>query len=95
MSESPAGFNFDGPTQVAMQHIAETAAETAIETVFTKYGFDIQDPTQMQRDMAHLRRWRVAVEGAQTKGFMAIVTILVGGLAGVLWLGFKTSLGKG
>lgn len=65
--------------------IAEDAAVRALE----RYGVDAQNPAEMQRDMAHLRKWRVSVEGAQRMGFWAMTGTLATGLLGALWLGIQ------
>lgn len=52
------------------------------------------DPFELQRDMAHLRKWRTSVDAAQSISFKVIVTTLISGFLGVLWLGVSTFLGK-
>jgi hypothetical protein len=48
----------------------------------------------MRADFQHLRRWRKASEQAQFFTFKALVTIIVSGFVGVVWLGIKTRLGQ-
>jgi phage terminase large subunit len=50
--------------------------------------------TEMRADFQHLRRWRKSVEQAQSYTFKAVITIIVTGLVGAVWLGFKVMLGK-
>jgi len=46
------------------------------------------------KDMAHLRRWRIAMEGVQSRSMTATVGIIVAGLLGALWIGFQNVVGK-
>jgi phage terminase large subunit len=49
---------------------------------------------EMRADFQHLRRWRKSVEQAQSYTFKAVITIIVSGLVGAVWLGVKVMLGK-
>ena len=49
---------------------------------------------EMRADLQHLRRWRRSVEQAQSYTFKAVITIIVTGLVGAVWLGIKVMLGK-
>jgi len=53
-----------------------------------------RSPTEMRADFLHLRRWRKSVEQAQSYTFKAVITIIVSGLVGAVWLGIKVMLGK-
>jgi hypothetical protein len=48
----------------------------------------------MRADMAHLRRWRRSVDQAGSFGIKALVTIACTGVAGAIWIGIKTMLGR-
>jgi phage terminase large subunit len=50
--------------------------------------------TELRADFRHLRRWRKSVEQAQSYTFKAVITIIVSGLVGAVWLGIKAMLGK-
>lgn len=50
--------------------------------------------TEMRADFQHLRRWRKSVEQAQGFTFKAVITIIVAGFLGAVWLGVKAMLGK-
>jgi hypothetical protein len=50
--------------------------------------------TEMQADFQHLRRWCKSVEQAQSYTFKAVITIIVTGFVGAVWLGIKVMLGK-
>jgi phage terminase large subunit len=49
---------------------------------------------EMRADFQHLRRWRKSVEQAQSYTFKAVITVIVTGLVGAVWLGIKIMLGK-
>jgi hypothetical protein len=49
---------------------------------------------ELRADFQHLRRWRKSVEQAQSYTFKAVITIIVTGLVGAVWLGVKVMLGK-
>ena len=53
-----------------------------------------RSPTELRADFQHLRRWRKSVEQAQSYTFKAVITIIVSGLVGAVWLGVKVMLGK-
>jgi hypothetical protein len=40
------------------------------------------------------QRWRRSVEQAQSYTFKAVITIIVAGFVGAVWLGVKAMLGK-
>jgi len=65
-----------------------------IATILTSFGIEEEDRAEIRADFIHLRRWRKSVEQAQGYGLKAIVTVIVGGVIGAFWLGFKTMLGK-
>jgi hypothetical protein len=65
-----------------------------IATLLTSFGIDEEDRIEIKADFQHLRRWRKSVEQAQSYTFKAVITIIVGGFLGALWLGIKTMLGK-
>src|SRR6202011_5912188 len=49
---------------------------------------------QLRADFQHLRRWRKCVEQAQSYTFKAVITVIVAGFVGAVWLGIKVMLGK-
>ena len=68
--------------------LKEIVSESVHET-FTLLGLDHENPLEMQRDFQYLREWRTATEKIKTQGIYTIVVILITGLCGALWLGFK------
>lgn len=65
-----------------------------IATILTSFGIEEEDRVELRADFIHLRKWRKSVEQAQGLTFKVIVTMLVTGFVGALWLGIKTTLGK-
>ncbi|CAN7428297.1 hypothetical protein LJR220_003847 [Bradyrhizobium sp. LjRoot220] len=49
---------------------------------------------ELRADLQHLRRWRRSVEQAQSYTFKAVITVIVTGFVGAVWLGIKATLGK-
>jgi hypothetical protein len=66
----------------------------AIATILTSFGIEEEDRRELRADFQHLRRWRRSVEQAQSYTFKAVITIIVTGLVGAVWLGVKVMLGK-
>jgi hypothetical protein len=65
-----------------------------IATILTSFGIDERDRVELKADFSHLRRWRKSVEQAQSYTFKAVITIIVSGFVGAVWLGAKAMLGK-
>ena len=66
----------------------------AIATILTSFGIEDEDRVELRADFQHLRRWRKSVEQAQSYTFKAVITIIVTGFVGAVWLGIKAMLGK-
>jgi ABC-type transporter Mla maintaining outer membrane lipid asymmetry permease subunit MlaE len=65
-----------------------------IATILTSFGIEEEDRKELRADFQHLRRWRKSVEQAQSYTFKAVITIIVTGFVGAVWLGIKVMLGK-
>ncbi|QHO79466.1 hypothetical protein ACH79_43085 [Bradyrhizobium sp. CCBAU 051011] len=65
-----------------------------VATTLTSFGIDEDDRRELRADFQHLRRWRRNVEQAQSYTFKAVVTMIVTGFVGVVWLGIRATLGK-
>jgi hypothetical protein len=67
----------------------------SVHDTLTVLGVDTSDPLAMQRDFQHLREWRVAVNSFKIKGLMVVLTTLVTGCLGLIYVGFQhLPLGK-
>jgi hypothetical protein len=77
-------------------HINETdeVILKTIATILTSFGIEEDDRRELRADFQHLRRWRKSVEQAQSYTFKAVITVIVTGLVGAVWLGVKVMLGK-
>lgn len=68
--------------------LRELIAET-VRATLTSIGVEVEDPIIMQKDFAHLRSWRESTEEVKRKSFIALVTIIVAGIAGAVWASLK------
>jgi hypothetical protein len=66
----------------------------AMATILTSFGIEEQDRRELRADFQHLRRWRKSVEQAQNFTSKAVITIIVTGFVGAVWLGVKAMLNK-
>jgi len=66
----------------------------SIATALATFGIEEEDRRELRADFQHLRRWRKSVEQAQSYTFKAVITVIVTGLVGAIWLGIKVALGK-
>jgi hypothetical protein len=73
---------------------ADEVVLKTIATILTSFGIEEEDRVELRADFQHLRRWRKASEQAQSLTFKAIVTVMVTGFLGIVWLGIKTRLGQ-
>lgn len=72
----------------------EEIVSQAVITTLNRIGIDEGDHKELKEDFAHLRKWRRSVEQAQTYTFKVVITTIVGGFLGALWLGIQTMLHK-
>lgn len=66
----------------------------AVATILTSFGIEDDDRKELRADFIHLRKWRKSVDQATGLTFKVILTAIIGGFVGALWLGIKTMLGK-
>ncbi len=85
--------NITPEVEALLREIASKAARQAVERTLVSYGIDPENPFEFQKDMIHLREWRLRAERIQEKGLMTITVIVITGIAAMLWLGFKSKLG--
>lgn len=62
--------------------------------VSTDVADTIEGLMPLRADFQHLRRWRKSVKQAQSYTFKAVITVIVTGFVGAVWLGVKVMLGK-
>lgn len=63
--------------------------------VLKGFGIDEKQEEDIKEDFRYLRRWRKGSERVTGIGLTALVTLLVGGFASALWIGFRQMVGKG
>ena len=72
----------------------DAVVDRAITTVLASFGIEEDDRRELRSDLQHLRRWRKSVEQAQGFTFKAVISVIVVGFLGAVWLGVKVTLGK-
>jgi hypothetical protein len=72
----------------------DAIALKAVATTLMSFGLDDDDRKELRADLQHLRRWRRSVEQVQSYTFKAVITVIVTGVLGAIWLGLKVVLGK-
>ena len=80
--------------KLATQPDLDKVVLKTIATLLTSFGIEEDDRKEVRADFEHLRKWRKSVEQAQSLTFKAIVTVIISGVIGAFWLGFKATLGK-
>src|SRR5215475_11044263 len=65
-----------------------------IVAILNSFGIEEEDRREIRADFEHLRRWRKSVEQAQSYTFKAVITVIVTGFVGAIWLGVKVMLAK-
>lgn len=60
--------------------VKETVRETLIGL-----GVDAEDPTEVQQDLAFLRRWRTDAAAVGLQTVIAVIVAVAVGLAGLVW----------
>jgi hypothetical protein len=65
-----------------------------VSAILTSFGIDDDERLEFKQDFQYLRRWRKTADRVTGAGIIAIVTVVIGGVAGALWLGFKALVGK-
>lgn len=76
------------------QESIDTIVLKAVASVLASFGIEDDERKEVRADFQHLRRWRKSVEQAQSYTFKAVITVIVTGLVGAVWLGVKVMLGR-
>lgn len=85
--------NISPEVEALMKEIAHQAAEEAVTRTLEIHGIDAKNPLEFQKDMIHLREWRLRVERIQEKSLMTIVVIVTVAAAAIIGLGIKSKIG--
>lgn len=74
------------------EHEVDRIAKLAVREVLLSMGINIADPEalkKMQQDFAFLRDWHDATATIKARSLLTIITIVVTGIAGVVWAAFR------
>ena len=85
-----------GETLAELQRLHRNDIDAVVRTIATidLIRYRGRGSKRTARGFQHLRRWRKSVEQAQSYTFKAMITVIVTGLVGAVWLGIKVMLGK-
>jgi hypothetical protein len=72
----------------------DTVVLKTLTTLLTSFGIEEEDRKELRADFNHLRKWRRGVEQVERVGWGTVITIIVTGTLGALWVGIKAMLGK-
>ena len=64
--------------------------DTVLETL-KAIAIDVEDPFEVQKDMAFVRTWRTAAESMTRGGFLVAGAAIVAGILGLIWAAWKGS----
>lgn len=78
--------------EARIEKAVNQAVALAIHDVFALLGVDVNDPIDLQRFRDDLRFGGV-FRNAATKGFMALIAAICGGIGLSLWMALKDNMG--
>jgi hypothetical protein len=73
---------------------ADEVVLKTISTILTSFGIEEEDRKELRADFQHLRRWRKSTEQIDRAVKRAVITVVITGICGAIWMGIKTALGK-
>jgi hypothetical protein len=65
-----------------------------VNEVLEQVGLDQQNRAELRADFLYLRKWRKSVEQIHGFTLRALITVVVTGFLGMMWMGVKTLIGK-
>jgi len=80
--------------RLATQPDLDKVVTKTISSLLATFGIDEEDRRELKDDFAHLRRSRKSFEQAQAYTWKIVITTVVTGFLGALWLGFQAMLHK-
>ena len=72
--------------------VKETVRETLLQL-----GVNVEEPEEVlafQRDLHHLRKWRLTMEALEGRSAWMVIATLITGVLAAFWIGFQTMLGR-
>lgn len=90
-AERAARHSVEEAADKAAKKAAMTPEEiaTVVRQTLLQMGVDSDNPLESQKDFQHLRQWRRAGEDLRSKGMLALMSIFVTGLVGLVIVGLK------
>lgn len=73
---------------------ADVETLRTINMILTTFGIEEKDRVELRKDFQHLRRFRLSYETVERAGWRAMITVVVTGICGLIWLGIQTKFGK-
>lgn len=67
------------------------AAKEVMESTLLAMGLDLKEPLEIQKDMQHVRSWRVSTDTIKRQTFLSAVTVIVAGVCGLIWAAVSTT----
>ncbi len=77
-----------------IRKIVDEAVKKSILEILQSFGLEEGERKELQLDLSHLRHWRKSVEQAQSYTFKIVITTIVTGFLGAIWLGIQSILHK-
>lgn len=71
--------------QRMVDEAANKAAREAVRETLITFGMDANNPLELQKDMQHLRDWRMAVGTIKKQSIVTAVGIITAGVLGAIW----------
>ena len=65
---------------------ARAIARATVREMLITPGADPDEPTELQRDFAFVRTWRLSTEAVKRQGLLTAAGIIVTGVLGLIWL---------
>lgn len=87
----------DSELEKMVDRVATTAAEKALHQMFLVMGINVEDKDDLirvQRDFAHLRKWRTNVEALTMKGLLVAAGTVATFIIGAVWVAIQNGIGK-
>ncbi len=75
-------------TAFELESLIKKATKEAVVETLSALGINMEEPVEMQRDFVWLRNWRENSDAAARTSLLAVVTMIVSGLGGLVYMAF-------
>lgn len=65
---------------------ARAIARATVREMLLTLGADPDEPTELQKDFAFVRTWRLSTEAVKRQGLLTAAGVIVTGALGLIWL---------